>query len=410
MKLKYSLALFAALLSGPPSHAQISSNAVFSQIGPLNQVLASRCTLGQLGYANDVPVGLNIYACTASSSQNPGTWSLQGGGVAGPGINIFGGVVGLGDAGLYYSTAGGTLGPYLSLGCGSLLEPSLFFTCKTTAATHTTEPLIFSYYNAPFDGAHAGFGIQGIASNSGSGTASGYTGHLIGVFGSGIDTATGGITIVGGELRADARSTASSPAWHYSGAVLTDVWNGAGTNHQTLKGAEVVLQSCLSSATTFVSGGPNNDLPGGYLQCTSPTASGTLIGLHVPPIQGGATKYAFYADADPVYFGGGVSLSNCSSSASPAVCAAANSGSVVIAASATSVVVDTTAITANSQVLVARDDSLGTKLGGITCDTQSSLVLGSPRVTARTGAASFTISVDVGPTTNPLCLSYLIVN
>jgi len=100
---------------------------------------------------------------------------------------------------------------------------------------------------------------------------------------------------------------------------------------------------------------------------------------------------------------------NCSSSASPAVCAAAAGGSVVIAAGATSVVVDTTAVTANSQILVTEDSSLGTKLT-VTCNTQSDLVVGSPTITARTGGTSFTISLPVAPTTNPVCLSYLVLN
>lgn len=98
---------------------------------------------------------------------------------------------------------------------------------------------------------------------------------------------------------------------------------------------------------------------------------------------------------------------NCSSSSG--TCAAASAGSVSIAAAATTVTVATTAVTANSQVIVTRDDSLGTKLG-VTCNTQSSLVLGAPRVTARTGATSFVITIDVGPTTNPMCLSYQVIN
>lgn len=96
---------------------------------------------------------------------------------------------------------------------------------------------------------------------------------------------------------------------------------------------------------------------------------------------------------------------NCSSAASPAVCAAAPSGSVVIAAAATSVVVNTTAVTANSQILIQHDSSLGTRLT-VTCNT----TLAPPQVTARTAATSFTISTAVAPTTNPACYSYTIVN
>jgi len=100
---------------------------------------------------------------------------------------------------------------------------------------------------------------------------------------------------------------------------------------------------------------------------------------------------------------------NCSSSASPAVCATAAAGSVVVAAGATTVQVNTTQVTANSQVQLTRDNSLGTKLS-VTCNTQSSLVLGAPYVSARTGGTSFTITIDAAPTTNPMCISYSIVN
>jgi hypothetical protein len=101
--------------------------------------------------------------------------------------------------------------------------------------------------------------------------------------------------------------------------------------------------------------------------------------------------------------------SSCTSSASPAVCGANSTGAVALAASATTLEVDSSAVTAGSQIILTRDDSLGTLLT-VTCDTQSSLVVGTPRVSARTTSTSFTISTDVGTTTNPMCISYLIVN
>lgn len=96
---------------------------------------------------------------------------------------------------------------------------------------------------------------------------------------------------------------------------------------------------------------------------------------------------------------------NCSSAAAPAVCAAANAGSVVVAAAATTVVVNTTAVTANSQILVMYDSSLGTKLG-VTCNVTEPALFG---VTARVAATSFTITATA-PITNPACFSYFIVN
>ena len=80
-----------------------------------------------------------------------------------------------------------------------------------------------------------------------------------------------------------------------------------------------------------------------------------------------------------------------------------------MAAGATTEVVDNILISANSIIILTRDDSQGTRLG-VTCDTQSSLVVGTPRVSARSANTSFTIAIDVGTTTNPLCVDYQIIN
>jgi hypothetical protein len=100
---------------------------------------------------------------------------------------------------------------------------------------------------------------------------------------------------------------------------------------------------------------------------------------------------------------------NCSSSASPAVCAAAPAGSVVIAAATTTITVNTTAVTANSQIFLLADDTLGTKLS-VTCNSTLATLIGGLAVTARTGGTSFQITSGATPAVNPLCISYLIVN
>lgn len=104
-----------------------------------------------------------------------------------------------------------------------------------------------------------------------------------------------------------------------------------------------------------------------------------------------------------------LTTTNCSSSASPAVCVAAPSGAAVIAAAATTVVVNVTPVTANSNIQITADSSLGTRLG-VTCNTQATSALGAPRVTARTAGVSFTVALDVAPTTNPFCFTYDIKN
>lgn len=96
---------------------------------------------------------------------------------------------------------------------------------------------------------------------------------------------------------------------------------------------------------------------------------------------------------------------NCSSAASPAACGTFSSGSVVVAVGATTVVVTNTVVTANSQVQLTFDSSLGTKLA-VTCNTTPV----QPTVSARTAATNFTITVLTTPVTNPVCLSYTIVN
>jgi len=96
---------------------------------------------------------------------------------------------------------------------------------------------------------------------------------------------------------------------------------------------------------------------------------------------------------------------NCSSSTSPAVCSSYASGSVAMAAAATTLVVNTTAVTANSQILLTFDSSLGTKLG-VTCNTTTPSLY---RVSARTAATSFTITATAS-VTNPACFSYTIIN
>jgi hypothetical protein len=103
------------------------------------------------------------------------------------------------------------------------------------------------------------------------------------------------------------------------------------------------------------------------------------------------------------------SLTNCSSSASPAVCGSAMAGSVAVPTGATpTLVVNTTAVTANSQIFLNIDEGLGTKLS-VTCNTTLATLV-QPVVTARTAATSFTIQVNATLAVNPACVSYMIVN
>jgi hypothetical protein len=109
--------------------------------------------------------------------------------------------------------------------------------------------------------------------------------------------------------------------------------------------------------------------------------------------------------------GGYRTTTNCSSSASPAVCGSAAAGTVALPTNAvsSSIVVNTTAVTANSEIFVQTDDTLGTKLG-VTCNSTVATLVGGLTISARSAGASFTIANNVAIVTNPLCVSYTIVN
>lgn len=113
--------------------------------------------------------------------------------------------------------------------------------------------------------------------------------------------------------------------------------------------------------------------------------------------------------SEPVSATAYLTATNCSSSASPAVCGSAAAGTVVIAATASTVTVNTTAVTANSEIFLTSDDTLGTKLS-VTCNSTLATIVGGLAITARTAGTSFQITSGVTPTVNPLCISYHIIN
>lgn len=99
---------------------------------------------------------------------------------------------------------------------------------------------------------------------------------------------------------------------------------------------------------------------------------------------------------------------NCADSAGAAACGSAAAGAFVIDAGATATVVSTTAVTANSEVFVQFDSSLGARLG-ITCNVAvNTAAIGS--VTARTAGTSFTYTITGTLAVNPGCFTYHIVN
>jgi hypothetical protein len=98
--------------------------------------------------------------------------------------------------------------------------------------------------------------------------------------------------------------------------------------------------------------------------------------------------------------------SNCASAASTASCGSAAAGSVAIAAGQTKVTVQTTAVTANSQIILTEDSSLGERLG-LVCNR----TLGRTyAVTTRTKGRSFVIESSMAPASAPACISFTVLN
>lgn len=101
--------------------------------------------------------------------------------------------------------------------------------------------------------------------------------------------------------------------------------------------------------------------------------------------------------------------SNCSSSAAPAVCGSASGGSVAVPTGTNpTLTVNTTAVTANSQIIMNIDESIGTRLS-VTCNTTLT-TLTNPVITARTPGTSFTVQIGATIAVNPACASFVIVN
>lgn len=280
-------------------------------------------------------------------------------------------------------------------------------------------------------------------------TSASFTGGLISVA---TPTTTPAFTVAGTSGGVPYFSGASTWASSAAGTVNTLMkWGGAGNppiassitdNGTTVSTAELVTFSGVGAASTspfllngtiFTGGSGTTTFPYAYLNFGAAPASfntgGVLLGINAPSafsgnsiethLNGGGIVFSVGATGNvngvaSVWSGNVTGLkyntgSNCSSAASPAVCGSSSAGSAVVAAATTTVVVNTTAVTANSIINVTEDSGLGTKLS-VTCNTQSLLILGPPRVTARVVGTSFTVAVDVAPTTNPLCFNYTVIN
>jgi hypothetical protein len=103
------------------------------------------------------------------------------------------------------------------------------------------------------------------------------------------------------------------------------------------------------------------------------------------------------------------STTRCTSGASPASCSAAPAGSVAVPTGTNpTLVINTSAVTANSQILLSVDETRGSALS-VTCNTTLAN-LPAPVVTARSAGTSFTIQLPATVAGNPVCVNYMVIN
>jgi len=199
-------------------------------------------------------------------------------------------------------------------------------------------------------------------------------------------------------------NTSAGYSTFYANSSTTNASNTTGmavySTNATLSGLVSLTVSGAGTSTfaTGTLGTVTNDFRGPILNGGSATCGGVNAG-DVCLNEGTTTN----GRATALLLG---TVTNCSDGAGAAACSAAPAGSVVVDDGATTVVVSTTAVTANSQIQLTYDSSLGTKLG-VTCNTNYV----DQWVSARTAATSFTITLSADPATaNPACLSYSILN
>lgn len=171
------------------------------------------------------------------------------------------------------------------------------------------------------------------------------------------------------------------------------------------------LTSASSSGTGVVLGLNGST---GTATLGAATAAGTPNRVNLPIATGAVGTFLRTDGGNPQqtsWVAQNITATNCSSSASPAVCVSATAGTVALPTNAvsSSVQVNTTAVTANSEIFVQSDDTLGTKLG-VTCNSTIATLVGGLTISARVAGASFTIANNVAIITNPLCVSYHIIN
>jgi hypothetical protein len=169
-------------------------------------------------------------------------------------------------------------------------------------------------------------------------------------------------------------------------------WAENGTASMRLNSqSELSLSSSVSLGFTNGVDAVNNTYDIGFCRTgVNAVSTNTTAGTCTP---GGSFQTAAYLTA-----------TNCANSGG--TCGSAAAGHVSIAASATTVTVSTTAVTANSEIEITEDSTVGSLLS-VTCNTT---VARTYAVSTRTAGTSFVITASAAPVTNPACLGYTIKN
>lgn len=156
----------------------------------------------------------------------------------------------------------------------------------------------------------------------------------------------------------------------------------------------VGLSINTSNAIVVGNNGTILALAGGLWQINNSTGALTAIGAY-PITTTGAGSFSNYLTA-----------TNCNDSAGAAACGSASAGAFVMDAAATTVTVSTTAVTANSEIVIQEAPALNTRLS-VTCNTTTGRNF---TVTTLTAGTSFVVTSSAAPVTNPACLWYTVRN
>lgn len=199
---------------------------------------------------------------------------------------------------------------------------------------------------------------------------------------------------------------AGSGGWTFSMPAGGGMSISGGTNAFSYAGGDII--AAVAGATT---GGT----PAGLLKsCTNTACTGGMLKLGGTSymLQNAGAGITWSPDGDVTLVGHNFiapkyqTSTSCSSFASPAVCAAASTGTVQVAAAGTTLTVNTTAVTAASQIFY----TYTTAFAGCSSAPANITSMLSPYTSAIVAGTSFTLTLPVAPTTNPVCIQYQLVN